>query len=103
MKSPMLGPHLIGSISEHFDKLQRWQPRLIVILDPSPDQVRELRQRCPRSFLIGRVYRPDSEVEQRIRANPREAAYWAHEAIMARFAPEIDAWQVENEVLQQWD
>jgi murein DD-endopeptidase MepM/ murein hydrolase activator NlpD len=99
----MLGPHVIGSLSDHFDRLKLWQPRLILVLDPSPDQVRELRRRCPKTFIIGRVYRPDAEVEQRIRANPKEAARWAHEAIMERFAPEVNAWQVENEVMQHWD
>lgn len=99
----MIGPHIIGSISAHYDRLRRWQPRLILVLDPSPDQVRELRQICPKSFIVGRVYRPDQEVEQRIRANPQEAARWAHNAIMERFTPEVNAWQLENEVLQQWD
>jgi hypothetical protein len=99
----MIGPHIIGSISAHSERLRRWQPRLILVLDPSPDQVKELRQVCPHAFIVGRVYRPDQEVDQRIRTNPKEAARWAHNAIMERFAPEIDAWQLENEVLQQWD
>ncbi|MBI1298797.1 hypothetical protein GC175_28005 [bacterium] len=92
----MLGPHVIGSLSDHFGRLERWQPRLILVLDPSPDQIRELRQRCPNTFVIGRVYRPDDDVERRIRANPQQAAQWAHEAIVERFAPEVNAWQVEN-------
>jgi murein DD-endopeptidase MepM/ murein hydrolase activator NlpD len=99
----MIGPHIIGSVNLHFDRLRRWQPRLILVLDPSPDQIQILRQICPHSYLIGRVFRPDNEVENQIRTNPKAAANWAHQAIMSRFTPAIDAWQIENEVLQKWD
>lgn len=99
----MIGAHIIGSISAHFDVLRRWQPRLVLVLDPNRQQIQELRKICPKTYIVGRVYRPDNEVEQRIRANPSDAARWAHEAILQQFAPEVDAWQVENEVLQLWD
>ena len=99
----MIGPHIIGSVSRHFDTLQRWQPRLILVLDPSPDQIHGLRQRCPNAYIVGRIYRPDQEVDHQIRSNPKEAARWAHNLIMDRYSPDIDAWQVENEILQAGD
>lgn len=97
-----IGPHIIGSIGPHVQLLKRWQPRLITVLDPNPDEMKALRAICPKSVIVGRVYRDDGEVQRRIRENPEQAAAWAHAAVVGRFAPEVDYWQVANEVLQDW-
>lgn len=97
-----IGPHIIGSIGPHVALLKRWQPRLITVLDPSPEEMKALRAICPKSVIVGRVYRDDGEVRRRIVDSPEQAAAWAHAAVLGRFAPEVDFWQVANEVLQDW-
>lgn len=97
-----IGPHIIGSIGPHVGLLKRWQPRLITVLDPSPDEMKALRAICPKTIIVGRVYRDDGEVQRRIVDSPEQAAAWAHAVVLGRFAPEVDYWQVANEVLQDW-
>ncbi|MEZ4831542.1 MAG: hypothetical protein R2873_05975 [Caldilineaceae bacterium] len=95
----MIGPHVIGSINHHQQTIQRWQPRVALLLS---------RRRCsstvenwsPNTF-VGRVFRPDGEIESRIAANPQEAAHWAADIVRnnAIYNREIDAWQFNNEVM----
>jgi hypothetical protein len=99
-KGPLVGPHIIGGILPHLPLLKVWQPRLITLLDPNPEEVRLLRQACPDSHLVARLYVPESEIESRVRQGPGEAARWAHEKIMARMTPDVDFWQFANEILQ---
>lgn len=99
----MIGPHIINSVSPHLDLLRRWQPRLITVLDPRDNEIAALREACPHTTIVGRIYVPDSEVEARIRANPESAAHWAHSLVTSRIAPDVDYWQIANEVLQQYD
>lgn len=75
----VLGPHIIGGVTPHLDLLRRWQPQLITVLDPNPDEMALLRAACPQAVIVGRIFVPDSDVETRIRANPETAAQWAHE------------------------
>ncbi len=102
-RGAIIGPHIIGGISQHIAVLRQWQPRVVLVLDPNPDQVRELRAACPDTVIIGRVFATDQDTGNRIRNNPREAAQWAHNLIMSRFAPEVDYWQSANEVMQTPD
>jgi hypothetical protein len=102
-RGPILGPHIIGGVHRHLGLLERWQPRLTLILDPNPDEVAELRAVCPNTVIIGRVFEPDHIVTERIRANPVAAAQWAHEKTLKRISPHIDYWQFANEVLQTGD
>jgi hypothetical protein len=97
---PIIGPHIIATIQPHLPTLARWQPRIILLLDPNPDEVRALRQVCPNSILIARLYHPEHEIEQRIRHSPQSAAQWAHTRILAHWSPDIDYWQISNEILQ---
>ena len=98
----IMGPHIIGSVGPHVALLRQWQPRLITVLDPNPDEMTALRAICPKAVIVGRVYRDDGEVKRRIGDGPEQAAAWAHAAILGRFAPEVDYWQLANEVLQDW-
>ncbi len=102
-RGAIIGPHIIGGVHQHLDLLNRWQPRAILVLDPSPSEMALLREACPEAVIVGRVYAPDGEIDQRIRQNPREAAQWAHDKILARFAPQVDYWQFANEILQRDD
>lgn len=102
----IIGPHIINGAGPHLDVLRRWQPRLALVLDPAADDLRAFKAACPRTIIVGRIYRPDDEVNERIRANPAAAARWAHEIATANSAVRsnlCDYVQVANEVCQQWD
>ncbi len=98
-RGPIMGPHIIGGVGPHLELLRRWQPRLITVLDPNPDEMARLRAACPDSVIIGRIFVTDTDVETRIRANPEAAAQWAHELTMQRLTPHVNYWQIANEVL----
>ncbi|MCB0162414.1 MAG: hypothetical protein KDD83_29955, partial [Caldilineaceae bacterium] len=98
-----IGPHVVGGLHKHLDLLAQWQPRMMLVLDPNPDEIREVRAVCPDTVIVGRPFVPDHEVEGRIRDDPRAAAAWAHDLAMARMTPAVDYWQVANEVLQKED
>jgi hypothetical protein len=98
-RGAILGPHIIGGVHKHLDLLRRWQPRLITVLDPNPDEMAHLRAACPNAVIIGRIFVPDSDVESRIRANPEAAAQWAHELTMQRLSPHVNYWQIANEIM----
>lgn len=100
-RGPVMGPHIIGPIQPHLELLRQWQPRLITVLDPNPDEMALLRTACPDAIIIGRIFVADSDVENRIRANPEAAAQWAHELTMQRLTPHVNYWQIANEVLPQ--
>lgn len=101
-KGAIIGPHIIGGVDRHLALLEQWQPRLILVLDPNPREMLSLRMTCPDSIIVGRIYRPDSEIRDRIKADPKAAAQWAHMITMERMTWDVDYWQVANEVLQDW-
>ncbi|MEZ4581869.1 MAG: M23 family metallopeptidase [Caldilineaceae bacterium] len=82
-----IGPHVVGGLHKHLDLLAQWQPRMMLVLDPNPDEIREVRAVCPDTVIVGRPFVPDHEVEGRIRDDPRAAAAWAHDLAMARMTP----------------
>ena len=92
----------MGSVEPHIDLLRRWQPRVVLILDPAAGAARRVRQICPDAVIVGRVYRPDTEFDRRIQESPQAAADWAAETIFVPAAgnPEVDFWQSNNEVCQ---
>lgn len=98
----MLGPHIIGGVSPHLDVIRRWQPRLLLLLDPSSGAARAIKQVSPGTIIIGRVWKADGEIANRITANPTEAAQWGASLIRLYAAgnPEIDYWQFANEIQQ---
>ena len=98
---PIIGPHIIGGIDTEL--LRRWQPRMVLVMDPNPDEMRRLRQTCPNTVIVGRVFATDQEISGRIKQNPEDAAQWAHSKIMERMNPSVDYWQFANEVLQGKD
>jgi hypothetical protein len=102
-RGSIIGPHIIGGVHQHLDLLRRWQPRLILALDPNPEEMVLVREACPNTVIIGRVFEPDGAIDSRIRANPQEAARWAHDKVMSRFSPAVNYWQFANEILQRED
>lgn len=98
----MIGPHVIGGISPHLDVIRRWQPRLLLLLDPANGAARAIKQVSPTTTIIGRVFKPDGEIANRIAANPLEAAQWAADTTLpfVEGNPEVDYWQFTNEVRQ---
>lgn len=99
-RGAIIGPHIIGSIRPHLEVLSRWRPRMITLLDPSPDDLLALRDVCPDSTIVARIFVQDHEMSDRIRNDPAEAAQWAHENTLTRMAYGVDYWQVANEVHQ---
>lgn len=99
----MIGPHIIGPIGSYRDLFQRWQPRATLLLDPSSGDANLIKQWSPRTFVIGRVFRDDREVEHRILTDPIDAARWAAQLITASAMAgnqEVDVWQISNEIAQ---
>jgi hypothetical protein len=101
----MIGPHIIGSSGDYRELLQRWKPKVALLLDPGERAATEIKSWSPGTFLIGRVYREDGEISDRILADPRSAAEWAADLIRpaASRNPDIDVWQLNNEVVQDAD
>ena len=97
-QGPLIGPHIISSFDDAL--MARWQPRMILVLDPNPDEMQRLRSVCPNSVIIGRIFVPDQELDSRVRQDPQAAAEWVHEKTMERMNPYVDFWQVTNEILQ---
>jgi hypothetical protein len=100
--TPMIGPHIIFGIGGYESLIRTWQPRVALLLDPSGGAAAQFKSWSPGTFLIGRVFREDSEIEGRILADPDAAATWAADIVReaAQRNPEIDAWQFNNEVAQ---
>lgn len=116
----LMGPHIHNGNGSMIPLLRQWQPAAVTLLDPAKDFVAELASACPDTKIVGRIYRPDSEVSDRIKANPGAAAQWMHELVTGhpaygagrvqepgqpqRAAPTTMYWQIANEVCQgQWD
>ena len=97
-RGALIGPHIVGGVN--IELLRRWQPRMVLVLDPNPDEMRRLREACPDTQIVGRVFATDQEIDHRIQQNPQAAAEWAHGKIMERMNPHVDYWQFANEVLQ---
>ncbi len=98
----MIGPHIMGSPGEHRVLIQQWQPRALLLLDPGAGAAADIKRWSPGTFVIGRVYRDDGEVSDRIRRNPGEAAQWAADLVrpVVEGNPDVDVWQFNNEILQ---
>ena len=102
----LLGPHIIGGVDRSLggdyipDLLDRWQPRLIVVLDPNANDVKKLRSVCPRALIVQRIYVRDGDMAGRIATNPLEAAEFGHGLLMERahLSDDMMFGQVENEV-----
>lgn len=99
----MIGPHEAGRVTaSRLATLRRWQPRLALLFNEALHDAGAVRAACPDTFLVGRVYRPDEEMQARITADPTGAAGWAAGLIReaASRAPQVDVWQIANEVVQ---
>lgn len=99
---PVLGPHLAGPrVGAMVDALGRWRPACALYLDPNPDHVRAIKHASPATKIIGRIYRPDAEVAERIQAGPADAARWMDGLVRGHPAFGLcDYWQIANEVCQ---
>jgi len=102
--SSKIGVHLIGTYNHMLDTLQQWQPATVLVMDPTRDSIRELRRRLPETKIVGRIYVPDAKLEARIRNEGwRAADTVANDYTLYRMMaemPEVDYWQINNEILQ---
>jgi len=101
-----IGPHIIGSFSHMLDTIEQWQPAVALVMDPSPDSILALRKRVPDITIIGRIFIPDAQVESLIRSIGWQAAGKIaidHDLLgKMRSMPNVDFWQVNNEILQRF-
>jgi hypothetical protein len=98
-----IGPHIINSIGPHESNLKKWQPDLITVLDPNRDEMKALRQWCPNTTIVGRVYIKDSVLSSMVEGDPIAAAEYAHNKTMKVVTSDVDYWQVANEICQSYD
>jgi len=101
----VIGPHIIGPLSHMLDTLQQWQPKVVLVMDPTKDGIRDLRGRLPNATIIGRIYIPDAKLEALIRDEGWRAAGSVADDLALSFKmnemPEINYWQINNEILQE--
>lgn len=99
----LLGPHLGGQWANKLDILRKWQPRLILLLQPEVDKVKQLREACPQATIIGRFFHDDSHYASNINARPKEFAKEIHNEIVNNpVTPLLDYVQSNNETNQDW-
>lgn len=98
----MIGVHIIGNVGQHLDVIRKWQPRVVLLLDPEPGAAGAIKAASPKSKIIGRVWRADGEIADKIRQNPQAAAEWGASIIQSHAAgnSQVDWWQFTNEVQQ---
>lgn len=98
----IIGVHTINSPSQYMDKIEKLRPAIVLMLDPSQNDAREIKLRSPNTKIIGRIYKPDSEVANLIKSNPQNAAQLMHQAVLNHPAFQwVDYWQGwVNEVCQ---
>jgi len=99
-----IGPHIIGNFNHMLDTFAQWKPAVVLVMDPTRDSIRELRRRLPETKIVGRIYVRDAALEGRIRDQGWRAADTVADdytlyRMMAEM-PEIDYWQINNEILQ---
>jgi len=97
-----IGLHLAGSqVADMMQQIERLAPATVLYLDPDAGMVRQIKKVSPHTIVVGRIYRPDSEVADRIRANPQDAGRWMDGLVRSHSAYGLcDYWQVANEVCQ---
>lgn len=99
----LLGPHLAGQWADKLDLLRRWQPPLVLVLQPEVEKVRQLRAAHPDAVIIGRIYHDDAHYDAHIGMRPADFAYEIHQEIVNNPAtPLLDYVQTNNEVCQDW-
>lgn len=99
----LLGPHLGGQWMGNLDILRRWQPPLALVLQPEVDKVKQLREACPNTIIVGRFYHDDSHYAINISSQPVEFAHEIHKEIANNpTTPLLDYVQSNNEVCQDW-
>jgi hypothetical protein len=99
----LLGPHINGDYTRHLPLLERWQPRVALLLDPPAGYAAQIKQRSPGTLIVQRIYHPDHQIEAAIAASAQAAGKWAANLVLGQIKdhPGVDAWIVVNEVSQQ--
>lgn len=100
----LLGPHLGGRWTDKLDLLRKWQPSLVLVLQPEEEKVRQLREACPQAIIVGRFYHDDNHYSNNIKARPKEFAHEIHQEIVGNpVTPLLDYAQSNNETNQDWE
>lgn len=99
----LLGPHLGGQWTNRLEILHKWQPPLVLVLQPEVDKVQQLKAACPGAIVIGRFYHDDNYYASNISARPKEFAREIHQEIVNNpVTPLLDYVQSNNETNQDW-
>ena len=98
----IVGFHVIGPVGNQIDAISAIKPSLVLLLDPAAGAVAAVKQASPNTRVIGRVFKPDSEVAGQIEQDPIAAADWAFDILKPHIEanPAADWWQIANEVQQ---
>lgn len=100
----LLGPHLGGPWTSKIEIVRKWQPPLILVLQPEVDKVRMLRDAIPGAIIIGRFYHDDSHYASNINSRPKDFAHEIHQEIVNNpVTPLLDYAQSNNETNQDWE
>lgn len=102
----IIGPHIINGPSKFYEELRKLQPAIALVLDPNKEEMIRLKEICPNTKIIGRIFKDDSAVASLIKTSPTEAARAMHNAVISHPAfGHIDYWQGwVNEVCQvDWE
>lgn len=100
----LVGIHAAGSWENKLEIIRRWQPPLVLVLQPEVDKVRRLKEACPKTIIIGRFYHDDSHYSHNISTRPVGFAKDIHREILENpVTPLLDYVQSNNETNQDWE
>lgn len=100
----LLGPHVAGQWANKLEIIRKWQPPLVLVLQPEVEKVQQLREACPNAVVVGRFYHDDSHYANNIDARPIEFAAEIHNEIVSHpVTPLLDYVQSNNETNQDWE
>src|SRR5687767_15053632 len=100
----LIGPHLAGLWESKLEIVKKWQPSLVLVLQPKLEHIEKLKEACPKTIIIGRFYHDDGYYAGNINARPKEFAREIHQEILDNpVTPLLDYVQSNNETNQDWE
>lgn len=98
-----IGFHTGDGWIKHLDLIKKWQPPVITVLSPNKEEIKRLREACPDTILVGRIYVNDQWADKFLQRDPVGFARHTDQEIKNRNIPEIDYWVMNNEPTPYWD
>ncbi len=82
-------------------ELAKARPGVVLLMDPDPEFVREVRKLLPTAFIVGRRYVKDQPLDDPVRRGAAFADYVAERAVPVRGL--VDSWMSYNEPVKSGD